>query len=159
VGALDRAPSIEFPGTEKERWSLCFFRQQTAPQLSAFFGSGFGETRLLQVAHHEPSIRHAVLALGFLHAKIQQCNDSIIQNRTNEWIGDLSLKHYGQAVNILLKPIPHKGQQGIDVYLICSILFACIEASRTRIIARLLLTLSRQCKAATAPLLHTSKAA
>jgi hypothetical protein len=159
VGALNQAPSIEFPGTEKESWSLYFFRQQTAPQLSGFFRSGFWETRLLQVAHHEPSVRHAVLALGFLHAKIQRDNNFIIENRTNGWTDDLPLKHYGQAVNILLQPLSQKGHQAIDVYLICSILFACIEVSRSYMTVRISLTLSRQCKATTAPLSHTSKAA
>jgi hypothetical protein len=140
MGALNRAPHIGFPGTEKERLSFCFFQQKTAPQLSGFFGGEFWETRLLQVAHHEPSVRHAILALGSLHANSQQDNNLIMQHRTSGWTDDFPLKNYGQAINILVKPLSQHGQQAIDVYLICSILFACIEASRSHIKASFLLT-------------------
>ena len=158
-GALSRSPSIGFLGTEKECQSFYFFRQKTAPQLSGFFGGDFWERLLLQAALHEPSIRHAILALGSLHAKSEQGNDLIMQSHTNEGTDYFALKNYSQAINILVEPLSREGQQAIDVCLICSILFACLEVSPSYIQALFLLIFSRQCKVATASLSHTSKVA
>jgi hypothetical protein len=130
LDALSRFSSIEFLGTEKERQSFHFFRQKTAPQLSGFFGGDFWEMVLLQAALHESSIRHAILALGSLHAKFEQDNGLIMQSHTNGWADEFALKNYTQAINALVEPLSREGQQAIDVCLICSILFACLEVSR-----------------------------
>jgi hypothetical protein len=130
--ALSHSPSIEFLGTEKERRSFHFFRQKTTLQLSAFFGSDFWETILLQAALHEPSIRHAIVALGSLHAKSEQDNGLLVQGISG-WTDNFALKNYSQAINILVESLSQEGRQTIDVYLICSILFACLEVSRSHI--------------------------
>jgi hypothetical protein len=154
--AISRLPSVGFLGTEKERRAFNFFRQETAPQLSRFFGRDFCERLLLQAALHERSIRHAILALGSLHAKLEQDKGLITQNHSNGLTDDFALKNYNQAISILVEPL---GQQAIDVCLICSILFACLEVSRSHLRPLFLLTVSRQCKAATALLSHMSRAA
>jgi len=158
-GALSRSLSIGFLGTEKERQSFYFFRQKTAPQLSGFFGGDFWESLLLQAALRESSIRHAILALGSLHARFEQDNGLTMQSHAHGWTDQFALKNYSQAINILVEPFSRKGQQAIDVCLICSILFACLEVSFSHIQASFLLIVSRQCKAATAPLSHTFRAA
>lgn len=127
--ALSPSLSIGFLGTEKERGSFYFFQQQTAPQLSGFFGDDFWERLLLQAALQEPPIRHAILALGSLHTNAEQENGLIRQSHANGWTDNFVSKNYSQAINTLLKPLPHDGQQAIDVYLICSVLFACLEVS------------------------------
>jgi len=156
---LSRTLSSEFVGTEKELRSFYFFRQKTAPQLSGFFGGDVWERLLLQAALHEPSIRHAILALGSLHAEFEQDNGLIMQSHTNGWTDDFALKNYSQAIHILVEPLSQEGQQAIDVCLMCSILFACLEVSRPHVQSQFLLIFSRQYKAATAPLSHTSKVA
>ncbi|KAE9374871.1 hypothetical protein N431DRAFT_336663 [Stipitochalara longipes BDJ] len=114
LGALSRSPFIGFLGTETERQSFYFFRQKTAPQLSGFLGGDFWETLLLQAALHEPSIRHAILALGSLHANFEQDNSLVVQSHTNEWTDDFALKHYSQAINILVEPLSQGSQRAID---------------------------------------------
>jgi hypothetical protein len=156
--ALSQSPSIGFLGTEKERRSFHFFRQKTTFQLSGFFGSDFWETILLQAALHEPSIRYAIVALGSLHAKSEQDNGLLVQS-TSGWTDNFALKNYSQAIKIVVESLSREGRQTIDVYLICSILFACLEVSHSQIYASILLIFSRQCKAATALLSYTSKAA
>ncbi|TVY16679.1 hypothetical protein LARI1_G006301 [Lachnellula arida] len=127
VGAVSRSPSMGFQGTGTERWSFDFFRQNTAPQLSGFLGGDFWERLLLQAALHDPSIRHAILALGSLHARFQQDNGLMMQNQTNGWTDDFASENYSQAIRSLAKPLSRDGQQAIDVWLICSILFASLE--------------------------------
>jgi Fungal specific transcription factor domain len=131
--SLSRSLSTGFNGTEKERRSFYFFQQKTAPQLSGFFGGDFWERHLLQAALNEPSIRHAILALGSLHVKSEQDSGLIVQNHTNGWTEGFALKNYSRAINILVKPLSQEGRQAIDVCLICSILFACLEVSGSSI--------------------------
>jgi hypothetical protein len=158
-GALSRSPSNGFLGNENERRSFYFFQQKTAPELSGFFGSDFWKGLLLQAALHEPSIRHAILALGSLHAKSEQDGRLLTQSHTNGWTDDFALNNYSQAINVLVDPLLQEGHRAVDVCLICSILFACLEVSHSYIQALFLLIFRRQCKEATAPLSHTSKAA
>jgi hypothetical protein len=128
-GALSRSPSVEFLGSEKERRSFHFFQQETAPQLTGFFGHNFWESYLLQAAHHEPSIRHAILALGSLHEALEQDSGLNVQSHTSRPTDDFILENYNQAIKSLVRPVSQKGQQAIDVCLISSILFACLEVS------------------------------
>ncbi|OBT57596.1 hypothetical protein VE04_01457 [Pseudogymnoascus sp. 24MN13] len=132
IRALSPSLSIGFLRTEKERGSFYFFQQKTAPQLSGFFGDDFWERILLQAALHEPSIRHAILALGSLHAKSEQDSGLIHQSYINGWTDNFSSKNYSQAINTLLGRLPHERPQAIDVYLICSVLFACLETMQSR---------------------------
>jgi hypothetical protein len=127
LGAWSPPLSIGFLGTEKERGSFYFFQQETAPQLSRFFGDDFWERLLLQAALHERAIRHAVLAIGSLHVKSKQDNSFIKQSQANEWADKFASKNYSQAINTLLEAPSHEDQQTIDVYLICCVLFACLE--------------------------------
>lgn len=123
LGAPSRPLSLEFPGTEHEQRSFYFFRLKTAPQLSGFLQGDVWEGLILQAALREPAIRHAVLALGSMHAKFKQSN-------AYGWTDTFALNNYSQAINMLVKSRSQQGQPAIDVCLICSILFACLEVSR-----------------------------
>lgn len=159
-GVLTIPLSTGFLVIEKESRSFNFFQQKTAPQLSEFLGDDYWERLLLQAAHHEPSILHAVLAIGSLHAKIEQENDPIMRSRGSRRIDDFALKNYSQAINDLIKPLASEGRQAIDVCLLCSILFACLEVRSSDIQAVPTLNFRpRQCRATTAQRLHMSKAA
>jgi hypothetical protein len=114
-----------------ERRVFYFFRHKTAPQLFVFFGGDFWETLLLQAALHEPSIRHAILAVGSLHESFERNNGLIAPNNCKGLTDVFALKNYGQAINALVEPLSQKGRQAIDVCLICSILFACLDVSHS----------------------------
>lgn len=60
------SPSIE--GDEIERKSFRFFLDRTAPELSGFFESKFWNSLVLQRSRSDSPVRHAVIALGALHA-------------------------------------------------------------------------------------------
>lgn len=159
LGPPSRPLSIEFLGTKSERRSFYFFQQKTAPQLSRFLGDEAWESLILQAAFHESSIRHAIFAVGSLHEKIEQNSSLAMQSQTNEWADSFALENYGQAINMLVKSLSPEDRPAIDVCLICSILFACLEVSYSCKQTLLLLIVSRQCEATTALLSHMSKAA
>jgi len=130
--AIIRAPSTGILGSTRERRSFCFFQERTAPQLSGYFAGDFWDRLLLQASHHEPCIRHATIALGSLHERFEQDNGLVVQSNATGWSDDFALKHYNQAIKYLMEPISRKTQT-IDVCLIASVLFACLEVKCIRV--------------------------
>jgi hypothetical protein len=126
---LSQSLSIEFHGTPIDRRSFYFFQQKTAPQLSRFFGDEVWERLILQAAHHDSSIRHAILSLGSLHVKFEQDSGLTMQSHSSGWTDKFALEHYGHAINMLVRSLSQQDRPAIDVCLICCILFACIEVS------------------------------
>jgi Fungal specific transcription factor domain/Fungal Zn(2)-Cys(6) binuclear cluster domain len=114
-------------GSLKERRSFDFFQKRTAPQISGFFGGDIWERLLLQATYHEPSVRHAIIALGSLHERFEQDNGLVVHSDANGWSDDFALRNYNLAIKHLVEPLSSKGQQAIDVCLISCILFACFE--------------------------------
>lgn len=110
-------------GTDEERRSFEFFRSRTAYELSGFFDSGFWNRVVLQAAHFEPAVRHAVLALSSLHERFEVGDKSIVNP---VWEGGFALQKYHQAIQEVLNP-SHGGQQAVDICLIACMLFANFE--------------------------------
>jgi cholestenol delta-isomerase len=57
------------PQTAEDVACFDFFRHRTAPMTGSFFPSEFWGGRLLQVAHAQPAVWHAAVALGALHRR------------------------------------------------------------------------------------------
>lgn len=112
-------PSADIHPCTISRRGFEFFVQKTSPQLSGFFGSAFWERLVLQAAHHEPAIRHAITAIGSLHQ----------QHLVGKDVGStFALKQYNLAIRSLLAPLEQQRKRGINVCLISCILFTCFEA-------------------------------
>ena len=56
----------------RERHSLNFFVNFSAPQMAGFFDSAFWQRMVIQTSFHEPAILHAITAIGALHESIMQ---------------------------------------------------------------------------------------
>ena len=119
-------PSLGGLGSHDERRSFEFFRSRTATQLSGFFASELWERSILQASHHEPAIRHAVIALGCLHQRFENGHRHILKQDRDTEDYPFALKQYNLAIKHLVKPAI-KGQQAIDVCLIACVLFCCFE--------------------------------
>ncbi|EPE28657.1 hypothetical protein GLAREA_09778 [Glarea lozoyensis ATCC 20868] len=117
-----RSPSLEVPGDSRERRALHFFCERTVRQLNPFRADDFWDLHILQATQHEPSIRHAIVALGSLHEKFEQ-SDGLILPQSD----DFALQQYNLGITSLLEPFSRGGQQNMDVCLTASILFACFE--------------------------------
>jgi hypothetical protein len=150
--AIIRSPNTGFFGNTRERRSFYFFQERTAPQLSGFFTGDFWERLLLQATHHEPCVRHAIIALGSLHERFEQDNGLIVQSDANGWTDDFALRNYNQAIKYLMEPLSRKAQT-IDVCLIASVLFACLEVKYAWVCELYSLIYYRRCKALMVPLL------
>lgn len=56
----------------RERHSLNFFVNFSAPQMAGFFDSDFWNRLVIQTSYYEPAILHAITAIGALHESILQ---------------------------------------------------------------------------------------
>jgi hypothetical protein len=77
---LALAPPLRVPGgyafDAKEGQYFQVFRTRTAGELSGFFDSDFWTRSVLQESHWEPSVRHAVVALGALYKTLETSSES-----------------------------------------------------------------------------------
>jgi hypothetical protein len=122
--------SLEPNRTQNESRAFCFFIQNTAPQLSGFYGEAFWDKLLLQAVHYEPVIHHAIVALGSLHEKFMLVKGATASLGNELCRGDhFALQHYNFAIRSLVKPLAQKERPAMDVCLTACILFACFEVS------------------------------
>lgn len=126
--AMVAIPNLIFDvrGNYEERRCFDFFLNRTASQLSGFWDSDFWGCLILQATHHQPAIRHAVLALGSLHERFEAGDRSVLNPIWDKGEGGFALKQYNQAIQHVVKPAS-EGQQAVDVCLIACLLFACFE--------------------------------
>ena len=82
---------------------------------------------MLQAFHHEPAIRHAVIALGSLHERFEIQDKSIMRSNLDVVQGGFALEQYNHAIRQLIDPATGSKPLAIDVCLISCVLFACFE--------------------------------
>jgi len=107
---------------------LEFFHHCASPTLASNFDQEFWSRTVLQMAHQESSVRHAVIALGYLvktepgnlkHAR----SDSTTDNRKTLFL------HYNKAVRCLVDRMA-RSSYSPEIALVTCLLFICIEHLR-----------------------------
>jgi hypothetical protein len=109
-----------------EQRLLYFFTTFTAPMLRGNFSPEFWERKVLQAAVAEPSIRHAVIAIGAIHEDFSsrlQIHDSDYEPP----IQAFALRQYTKAIHHLHQLMATQAQQ-LDFTLLACILFICFDS-------------------------------
>ncbi|RFU81972.1 c6 zinc finger domain [Trichoderma arundinaceum] len=111
------------------------FRVQTASELSGYFDSTFWTQRVLQECHFEPSIRHAVVALGALYKTLEQSCEpdstplpgamSRLDSVMCHW--QVAIRKYGEACNAMVLLGGDKLSTN-KTRLMASVLLACFDS-------------------------------
>ncbi|KAF3057829.1 hypothetical protein CFAM422_012134 [Trichoderma lentiforme] len=111
------------------------FRVQTASELSGYFDSTFWTQRVLQECHFEPSIRHAVVALGALYKTLEQSCEpdstplpgamSRFDSVMCHW--QVAVRKYSEACNAMLHLSGNKLATN-KTRLMASVLLACFDS-------------------------------
>lgn len=120
-------PPLDLLGGGKQRHSFHFFRSITASQLSGFCGDGFWDKLVLQASHHEPAIRHAVIALGSLHGRFIRHNGLLSRCDPLLHLDEFALQEYSLAIKCLYEQFSRQDKPAVDVCLVSCVLFACFE--------------------------------
>jgi hypothetical protein len=118
---LTRPLDLAILGTRQDRESFYFFQHKTVPHINGFFKNAFWERFMLLIPHYEPSVRHAVIALGSLHQSLISGGFSSVQTNT------FAFKHCNEAIRCVARQLPQNIGPSIDVCLTTCILFAIFE--------------------------------
>ncbi|KAJ5591564.1 uncharacterized protein N7459_001933 [Penicillium hispanicum] len=121
--------SVLMPGTRQERQYVHLFCTHATKALSGFFTSEFWTRFLPQLSQREPTIRHAVVAVGVMYE--QQLQGRLLPTSPQEDVSDaFVLQQYNRAIKNLLHQISAPQESAVDLTLIACLLFACVEMLR-----------------------------
>ena len=110
------------PGTMKEREFVHIFCTKTARKLSGYSTSDLWCHLLPQLSHHEPTVRHAVVALSA--AYIKRPSSSRAPQKAHEVF---VLEQYNRAIQSLRKLLSTVQHPCFTVLLVTCLLFSGLE--------------------------------
>lgn len=118
--------SVDIAGNKEERRAFHFFRESSATDFPGFFESSFWGQLVLQASHAEPSIRHAVIALGSLHETVQQDEWTLL--KSGRACDPFALQQCNKAIGHLNQNICSNSQHSREILLISCAIFICFES-------------------------------
>jgi hypothetical protein len=118
--------SADVAGNKEERRAFHFFREKSATDFPGFFDSTFWGQLVLQASHAEPSIRHAVFALGSLHETVQHEESTLSKSRRA--CDPFALQQCNKAIGHLNQNIRSSGQHSDEMLLMSCAIFICFES-------------------------------
>ena len=118
--------SVDITGNQKERRAFHFFRENSAAEFPGFFESSFWGRLVLQACHAEPSIRHAVMALGSLHETVQQGEWTPLESGRS--YDPFALQQCNKAIGHLNQNIGSDEHHSKEMLLMSCALFICFES-------------------------------
>ena len=147
VPSIDKNPSfIPDIGPEELR-AIDFFHVRTAPGLASYFDAEFWTRLVVQMSYVEPTIRHAIVALGSLHEQrelgakkmlplmghsleAEPLGVSMPLPKTRPGVENpLAIAQYNKAIMHLSNRLS-SSDASIEVALLACILFVCVEFLR-----------------------------
>jgi len=126
-------PNTKWKRNWRERHSLNFFVNFSAPQMAGFFDSSFWQRMVIQASYHEPAILHAITAIGALHEAILQ--RAFVDEKRKAQAMEFALSQCNKSIVGLTG-----GKRGIygpkipepRLALTTCVLFTCFEAMQGR---------------------------
>ena len=104
-----------------ERRAIDYFQRHTATELGGHFSSELWSRTLLQVAYHESTVRHAVVAVGSLHEQFRISNDA------KRLQSEEAMQYYCKAIKNVVQ-LDLTQSQAVDTALLSCVLFAAFES-------------------------------
>jgi len=133
-------PKASLFRTEHEMRSYQFFYERTLSQIMSLAHNDFWSRLVLQAAHSEPTIRHAIVALSEFHRRFLLLPGEGANNEPR-----FALWHYNTAIKKVLRVIDN--HDSLYLRLICCVVFVSIEVRNLILIrdqADCLLVFARQ---------------
>ncbi|KAL3470795.1 hypothetical protein BJX99DRAFT_40454 [Aspergillus californicus] len=115
--------------TRTERRYVDFFYAQTSHAFSGFYNSKLWSYLIPQLAEHEPSIRHAMTAIGAIHSRLHNQN-SLPSTEDSAPTDRFVLEEYNKSIQNLVKALSSAGGENLHLTLTSCCLFVCLEMLR-----------------------------
>ncbi len=126
--ALIQRLSIHAPGNVREKRGFQYFATQTASELTGFYDPTFWEQLILQASSVDPSLRHAVIAIGALHEEFT--NRRLSYYKDGDKQGEVfAINQYTKAIGHLRRSLSSGKQAPLTALMSC-ILFICFDSLR-----------------------------
>lgn len=120
---IARNPSASVPGDEEERRYFELFREKVAHVICGYFETPFWTRLMPQMCHHEPAIRHEIVALSALFKSSTHEED---EQSGKDDHRKLAFLHQSKALSYLRASFSGDSQN-VRLALITSLLFGCFE--------------------------------
>lgn len=123
-------PRVGLRDDEAELRFWDHYRTVTAPALSGSFDADFWSRFLVRVSHEEPSVRHAIIALSFLHQKFEGSKGCITNTRRaplTDPANGFALRQYNKAIGSLRNRMHGEPEQAQKATILTCIVFIIIE--------------------------------
>ncbi|KAK4959865.1 hypothetical protein LTR10_002753 [Elasticomyces elasticus] len=117
---------VSWEGTHREKQSLYFFSNFTAPELAGWFDRSFWGVSILQAATLDQGIKHLVAAIGAVHES--QLRKQVSRNTNADGLHAFALRQCNKAIKDLVRPPTQASEADMLRTLTASILFACLES-------------------------------
>jgi len=117
------------PGSSEHVHYLEFYHYCASPTLSNQFDSEFWSRICLQMAHSEPAVRHALIALGCLNKHQTGSLKNARQGFANEKQQKTLFLHYNKSIRHLVHRMAESSYSA-EIGLVSCVLFMCIEFLR-----------------------------
>ncbi|KAL4736789.1 hypothetical protein BDV11DRAFT_8107 [Aspergillus similis] len=122
-------------GTRTERRYIDFFYTRTSHAFSGFYDSKLWSYLIPQFGEHEPSVRHAMTAIGALHVQFQlsasAAGSAILTVEGSAPTERFVLEEYNKSIQTLVKSLAAHSREGnINLALTTCCLFVCLEMLR-----------------------------
>ncbi|KAF7592237.1 hypothetical protein BBP40_000509, partial [Aspergillus hancockii] len=116
------------PETREERRCADFFHTKTAQAFTGIFDSALWSHLIPQISEGEPAIRHAMVAIGAMHAEYQTAaaQPLIHSSSTRQFV----LQQYNKAIRSLINGMSTTNSQNWELTLTTCCLFICLEILR-----------------------------
>ncbi|KAG0651866.1 Aspercryptin biosynthesis cluster N [Hyphodiscus hymeniophilus] len=121
--------STHIPGNTEEKRGFHYFLKNTAAELSGYYDSSFWQNLILAASAQEPSLRHAVIAIGALHEDFSQTRLMLSSSSSDKHDTDFALKQYAKAMSALRRSLSSGKQEPLTALMSC-ILFVCFDSLR-----------------------------
>ncbi|KAF2235027.1 hypothetical protein EV356DRAFT_514659 [Viridothelium virens] len=118
-------------GTTAESRSLEFYFERAAPKISGLLGNNFWFRIVYQIGYSEPAVRHALIAIGYLFEKQGHDPPSKYHHLSIYTDDKFLLNQYNRAIGCLVTRMSNKSNP-VDISLVTSVLFVCLESLMQR---------------------------
>ncbi|KAL4907650.1 hypothetical protein BDW74DRAFT_111502 [Aspergillus multicolor] len=123
--------------TRTERRYVDFFNTRTSHAFSGFYDSKLWSYLIPQFGEHEPSVRHAMTAIGAIHERLElsageETGDAVARREGSSAPTErFVLEEYNKSIQALVKSLSAQTRGGdIDLTLTACCLFICLEMLR-----------------------------
>ncbi|KAH9215099.1 hypothetical protein DL95DRAFT_425192 [Leptodontidium sp. 2 PMI_412] len=120
---------VRMSGNEEENRGFDFFLRNTVAELSGYYDSSFWGKLVLAASAQNPSLRHAVIALGALHEDFSRKRLAPSTPSEVDEKAQFALNQYAKAIAALRMSLSSGKEEPLPALMSC-ILFVCFDSLR-----------------------------